>query len=194
MSGNNEKWQKVKEDNENLMDDAEIISDEKNSETTEPALDHPSHTELEEKLTLAEQKAHENWDKAKRAEAELVNVIRRAENDVKNAHRYGVEKLLNSLFPLMDSLEQALLLAQNAGDAAMQEGLDLTMKLFLDTLAKFDVVQLNPVGEAFDPHQHEAMGMQEAPGVAPNQVTAVFQKGYRLSDRVVRPARVMVSK
>ena len=126
--------------------------------------------------------------------AELDNVRRRAERDVANSHRYGVEKLITSLIPVMDSLEQALQLADPTTQASMHEGLQLTMKLFLDVLKKNEVTQLDPVGEPFNPAFHEAMSMQEAPGAEPNSVLAVFQKGYQLHDRVIRPARVIVAK
>jgi molecular chaperone GrpE len=158
------------------------------------ALDHPSYVELSEKLTFVEQQAHENWEKSVRAMAELDNVRRRAEREVANAHRYGVEKLLTNLLPVVDSLEQALQLAENSEDAAMCEGLQLTLKLFIDVLQKFDVQQIDPIGTPFDPQQHEAMSMQSDPAAEPNTVLAVFQKGYKLSDRVIRPARVVVSK
>lgn len=160
----------------------------------EPSLDHPSYIELSEKLTLAEQQAHENWEKAVRAQAELDNVRRRAEREVANAHRYGVEKLISDLLPVIDSLEQALQLAVKAEDSSMREGLELTLKLFTDVLKKFEVQQIDPVGMPFDPQLHEAMSMQDAPGAEPNTVLAVFQKGYKLSDRVIRPARVVVAK
>ncbi|WP_392536483.1 nucleotide exchange factor GrpE [Legionella sp. 227] len=160
----------------------------------EPSLDHPSYIELSEKLTLAEQQAHENWEKAVRAQAELDNVRRRAEREVANAHRYGVEKLISDLLPVIDSLEQALQLAVKAEDSSMKEGLELTLKLFTDVLKKFDVQQIDPVGMPFDPQLHEAMSMQDVPGAEPNTVLAVFQKGYKLSDRVIRPARVVVAK
>lgn len=189
-------WKKFKEEHAIHEEEAQASDreDEEQEEDLGHALDHPSYTALEEKLTLAEQKAHENWEKSVRALAELDNVRRRAEREVANAHRYGLEKLIQSLLPIVDSLEQALQLADKHGDAAMHEGLELTMKLFLDTLEKYDVQQLNPEGEPFDPQQHEAMSMQEAADVAPNTVLAVFQKGYKLSDRVIRPARVIVSK
>jgi molecular chaperone GrpE len=197
MSDHNKKdWQKFKEDNlvdEDFFDEPteEESSDELNH--VEQALDHPSYSDLEEKLTLAEQQAHENWEKSVRAIAELDNVRRRMEREVTNAHKYGVEKLLSSLLPVMDSLEQALQLADKNNDSAMHEGLELTMKLFLDVLQKFEVEQIDPMGQAFDPQQHEAMSMQPAPDAAPNTVIMVFQKGYKLSDRVIRPARVVVS-
>jgi molecular chaperone GrpE len=163
-------------------------------EPREESLEHPSYIELSEKLTLAEQQAHENWEKAVRAQAELDNVRRRTEREVANAHRYGVEKLISSLLPVIDSLEQALQLAIKAKDASMREGLELTLKLFADVLEKFEVQQIDPIGDPFDPQLHEAMSIQDAPDAEPNTVLAVFQKGYLLSDRVIRPARVVVSK
>lgn len=186
-------WNKFKE--ENQMPDEEMIEEtEEETVHEEPALGHPTYTALEEQLTLAEQKAHENWEKSVRALAELDNVRRRMEREVANAHKYGMEKLISALLPVVDSLEQALQLADKNTDPAMHEGLELTMKLFIDVLQKFDVEQIEPIGAVFDPQQHEAMSIQDAPGVAPNSVVAVFQKGYKLNDRVIRPARVIVSK
>ncbi|WP_133127945.1 nucleotide exchange factor GrpE [Legionella nagasakiensis] len=189
-------WQKVREENE-LQDEQgfdELLNPEEESESTGSALEHPSYLELEEKLTLAEQKAHEHWEKSVRALAELDNVRRRAERDVANAHRYGLEKFVHSLLPVIDSLEQALQLAAQEADSAMREGLELTMKLFLDSLQKYNVEPLDPQGMPFDPQFHEAMSMQESSDVSPNTVLAVFQKGYKLNDRVIRPARVIVAK
>jgi molecular chaperone GrpE len=197
MSKHNKKdWQKFKDNNsvdEEVFDDSFEQEPEEEHSHAEQALDHPSYSALEEKLTLAEQQAHENWEKSVRALAELDNVRRRMEREVANAHKYGVEKLISSLLPVVDSLEQALQLAEKSNDSAMYEGLELTMKLFLDALHKFDVEQIDPMGQLFDPQQHEAMSMQPAPDAAPNTVIMVFQKGYKLSDRVIRPARVVVS-
>ena len=192
----NKDWKKFKEDNA-IQDELDHVDDTAESEglgVSGNALDHPSYPDLEEKLTLAEQKAHENWEQSMRVMAELDNVRRRAERDIANAHRYGLEKLLNSLLPIADSLEQALQLADKHADTAMYEGLDLTMKLFLGVLEKHDVHQLDPQGEMFDPQQHEAMTTQASADVADNTVIAVFQKGYMLNDRVIRPARVIVAK
>lgn len=187
-------WKKFKEDNE--LNSEEGLNEE-NVESEGPfeaALDHPTYIALEEKLTLAEQKAHENWEKSVRALAELDNVRRRAEREVANAHRYGVEKLISSLLPVIDSIEQALQLAEKDAAAAMHEGLELTLKLFLDVLQKFEVQTIDPMGAAFDPQQHEAMSILEVEGTPSNTVITVFQKGYMLNDRVIRPARVIVSK
>ncbi|GGI89549.1 nucleotide exchange factor GrpE [Legionella impletisoli] len=203
MSGENSKkdWKKVREaheeqlENESAKQDIdELIEEIEHPDAGSSALDHPSYKELEEKLTLAEQQAHEHWEKSVKALAELENVRRRAERDVENAHRYGLEKFVDSLIPVVDSLEQALQLAEQEKDSAMHEGLELTMKLFLDVLRKHGVEQLNPQGEPFDPQLHEAMSMQQSEDAKPNTVLAVFQRGYKLNDRVVRPARVIVAK
>ncbi|MGQ3892241.1 nucleotide exchange factor GrpE [Legionella sp. CNM-4043-24] len=184
-------WKQFKESNDH---DTEFDGGEAEEHAASGALSHPAYAELEEKLTLAEQKAHENWEKSVRAVAELDNVRRRTERDIANAHRYGLEKIVSSLIPVADSLEQALQLAKNEDDSAMAEGLQLTFQLFLDALQKHGVTRIDPQGEAFNPQEHEAMSTQEVADVAPNTVVVVFQKGYKLSDRVVRPARVIVSK
>ncbi|HHF7347819.1 TPA: nucleotide exchange factor GrpE [Legionella feeleii] len=191
-------WHKIKENSE-LEDeflDQEDSEDEEDalSEPGENALEHPSYSALEEQLTLAEQKAHENWEKAVRAMAEVDNIRRRAERDVANAHRYSLEKIINALLPVVDSLEQALQLCEKEGQEGMKEGLELTMKLFIDALEKHGVTQINPEGAPFDPQEHEAMSIQEVPGVAANTVLTVFQKGFKLNDRLIRPARVIVAK
>lgn len=191
-------WHKIKENSE-LEDellDHEDSEDEEDaqSEPGENALEHPSYSALEEQLTLAEQKAHENWEKAVRAMAEVDNIRRRAERDVANAHRYSLEKIINALLPVVDSLEQALQLCEKEGQEGMKEGLELTMKLFIDALEKHGVTQINPEGAPFDPQEHEAMSIQEVPGVAANTVLTVFQKGFKLNDRLIRPARVIVAK
>lgn len=194
MSKNDKKdWNKFKEEHKLHDEDfEEEVVPEQTQE--EPALGHPTYIALEEQLTLAEQKAHEHWEKSVRAMAELDNVRRRMEREVANAHKYGVEKLISALLPVVDSLEQALQLADKNADAAMHEGLELTMKLFVDVFQKFDVERIDPIGITFDPQQHEAMSIQEVPGTPANTVIAVFQKGYKLNDRVIRPARVIVSK
>lgn len=194
MSNGEKDWKKFKEEHD-VFDDAELGQDDDlASASVESALEAPSIESLETKLDAAEKLAHENWEKSVRAMAELENVKRRAEREVANAHKYGSEKLISSLLPVLDSLEQALQLTEKSGDEPMKEGLELTMKLFLDALHKFDVEQLHPEGEPFNPQEHEAMSMIDVPGAAPNSVVNVFQKGYKLSDRVIRPARVIVSK
>ncbi|MBP6918117.1 MAG: nucleotide exchange factor GrpE [Legionellaceae bacterium] len=156
-------------------------------------LEHLSYEALEDKLTEAEQKAFQYRDQATRSMAELENVRRRAERDVSQAHLYSLERFSKDLLPVIDSLEQALQSVAQDSDQAMFEGLTLTMKLFLSTMEKFQVTQLDPLGLPFDPNQHEAVSMQESDAPS-SSVIMVFQKGYKLNDRVIRPARVVVAK
>jgi len=185
MSSTEKDWKKIKEQH----DETEV---EEIEEST--ALDHPSYDVLEQKLTLAEQKAHDNWEKLVRSMAEVDNIRRRAERDIANAHRFGLDKFVTTLLPVADSLEHAIDLALKQQDTPMHEGLEITMKLLLDALEKAGVSSINPQGMAFDPERHEAMSIQENNTVAPNTVLVVFQKGYALNDRIIRPARVVVAK
>ena len=192
-------WKKFKEEN-SLPDDLGLEESERGESDVGDhqgevgALDHLSYGALEEKLTLAEQQAHEHWDKLVRATAEVDNIRRRAERDVTNAHRYALEKFINTLLPVVDSLEHAIVLAEKKEDATLHEGLELTMRLLLGVLDKADVRQVDPQGLPFNPQEHEAMSIQETEDVPPNTVLTVFQKGYVLNDRMIRPARVIVSK
>ncbi len=141
----------------------------------------------------------EYQDQALRAQAEMQNVRRRAEIDVEKAHKFALEKFVKELLPVADSLEKAVESTEGqeqAGElvASIREGVEMTLSLFLGSLKKFNVEQVNPVGEPFDPQQHEAMSMVPAPDAEPNSVVAVVQKGYLLNGRVVRPAMVVVAK
>lgn len=186
-------WHKIREMSEQEESEVSAEASDENP-ANEGALEHLSYAELEDKLTLTEQEAFDHREKALRAMAELDNVRRRAEKDIANAHRYGQEKLIHGFLPVIDSLEQALQLTEQDEKDPMYQGLQLTIKLFLDVLQKNSVEQLDPTGERFNPQEHEAMSMQDVPGVEPNTILTVFQKGYRLNDRVIRPARVIVSK
>ena len=134
-----------------------------------------------------------------RSQAEMQNVRCRAEIDVEKAHKFALEKFVKELLPVADSLEKAVESTEGheeSGElvASIREGVEMTLNLFMSSLKKFNVEQLNPVGEPFDPQQHEAMSMVPAPDAEPNSVVAVVQKGYLLNGRVVRPAMVMVAK
>jgi len=193
---NKKDWGKVREsmlDDDTGLEDA-LSEDTLDEEDALNALGHPAYTDLEQQLTAAEQKAHENWEKSVRAQAEVDNMRRRTDREVANAHRYALEKFSTALLPVVDSLEHALELATKHGDDAMREGLELTMKVFVDTLEKNGVQQISPLGEVFNPQLHEAMTMQPVEGAQPNTISSVFQKGYLLNDRVIRPARVVVVK
>jgi molecular chaperone GrpE len=135
-------------------------------------------------------------DQLMRAQADVQNIRRRAEQDVEKAHKYGQEKLVSDLLPVVDNLERALA-AITADDEVLKslvEGVELTLRSFQDTLQKHSIVALDPHGEPFDPQVHQAMAMVDAPDAEPNTVVNVFQKGYTLHGRLVRPAMVVVSK
>lgn len=139
-------------------------------------------------------------DHALRAEAEMQNVRRRAERDVENAHKYGLERFIQNLLPIVDALEKAVESAEQADDAgstanqAIVEGVGLCRKLLIDMLNKEGVAVVDPEGEPFDPNLHQAITMVESATMEPNSVVAVVQKGYSLNGRLVRPAMVMVAK
>jgi molecular chaperone GrpE len=147
---------------------------------------------LEELLRKAELQAQEHHDAWLRAKAEMENMRKRAQADVANARKYGVESFANALLPVKDSLEAALA-AQNETVESLRSGVELTLKQLLAVFEKFSLTEIDPVGEKFDPHRHEAMTMVEA-DAAPNTVVQVLRKGYALHDRVVRPALVSVSR
>lgn len=131
-----------------------------------------------------------------RTQAEIQNMRRRAEQDVDKARKFALEKFAGELLPVVDSLERALEVC-NADDEAtkgLREGVEMTLKLFLDGMAKFNVEMLDPQGQPFNPEHHQAMSMVDAGGAEPNTVVAVMQKGYLLNGRLVRPAMVMVAK
>lgn len=131
-----------------------------------------------------------------RAQAEAQNIRRRAEQDVEKAHKFGLEKIVNDLLPVVDNLERALASfdATNEALAPFAEGIELTLKSFLDALARHKVEVVFPEGEPFDPNLHQAVSTVPNPDVEPNTVLNCFQKGYTLAGRLVRPAMVVVSK
>lgn len=134
-------------------------------------------------------------DQALRAQAEAENARRRAQRDVENAHRFGLEKFCGELLPVVDSLEKAVEVARSVeGAGAMADGVELSLRMFLGVLAKAGVEQIDPVGAPFDPQRHEAMAMIPNPNAEPNSVLDVLQRGYMLNGRLVRAAKVVVSK
>lgn len=131
-----------------------------------------------------------------RSQAEAQNIRRRAEQDVEKAHKFGLEKMVNDLLPVVDNLERALATLAGADEALkpLVEGVELTHKSFVDALARHQVAVVSPEGEPFDPNLHQAVSAVPNPDVEPNTVLNCFQKGYTLHGRLVRPAMVVVSK
>ncbi len=151
---------------------------------------------LQALLEDARSKADENWNQCLRLQAEIDNLRKRNERDLANAHKFALEKFTADLLPVKDSLEMGLAAAaeENADVARLKEGSDLTLKMLGSVLEKFNVKEINPLNETFNPEYHEAMSIQERADVPANTVVAVVQKGYLLNDRLIRPAMVMVSK
>lgn len=177
-----------KSENENRNEDEAEVEGSENPESIES---------LQAALVEAESRLR---DETLRAQAEIQNIRRRAERDVANAHKFGQEKLIKELLAVVDSLERGIqTVDEQEGELegtakTLRDGSELTLKMFLDVLAKFQVKQIDPVGEPFDPQFHEAMSMVESPDAEPNSVIAVMQKGFTLNERLVRPAMVVVSK
>jgi len=135
-------------------------------------------------------------DRALRAQAELDNYRKRSARDIENAHKYALERFVQELLPVVDSLELGLANSAGAGSSqdVLHEGMELTLKKLQDVLAKFGVVPVDPAGEKFNPERHEAVATLEQPELAPGTVVQVMQKGYELNGRLIRPAMVCVSK
>lgn len=167
-----------------------------NQEQLEEArlLEHPSYIELQRKLTDAEEKATQNWERVLRMQADVDNAQRRTERDVANAHKFALEKFVMELLPVVDNLERALEHHAEEEDAGILEGVGLTLKSLTAAMEKFGVEQVNPELQPFNPELHQAVATQPDPSVKPGTVISVMQKGYTLNGRLVRPALVVVSK
>ncbi|MCW8882883.1 MAG: nucleotide exchange factor GrpE [Sedimenticola sp.] len=169
-------------------------------EVESPSEQATAEAQTPEELTLmledARAKADSHWDQLVRTQAQMDNLRKRHERDLENAHKFALERFVSELLPVRDSLEMGLIAAneENSTIDHLREGTELTLKLFCDTMDKFNVAQINPEGEPFDPELHQAMSMMPRSDVPPNTVVMVVQKGYTLNGRLVRPAMVMVSQ
>ena len=148
---------------------------------------------LESQLAEAETRERES---VLRVKAEMENLRRRTEIDVEKAHKFALEKFVNELLPVLDSLDRALEVANKDSDAmaAMIEGIELTRKSMLDVVAKFGVQVVADIGVPMDPNVHQAIAMVESDEVAAGNVLMVMQKGYTLNGRTIRAAMVSVAK
>lgn len=172
--------------------------DHESVEDNVTSIELESRQKLEEQLNKAEQDAQKYSEMCLRLQAEIQNLQRRSEQNLEKAHKFGLEKFAESLLPVVDSLEMALenlSKQENAPQlASIKEGNELTLKILMDTLKKFNIEQIDPVKKPFDPSFHEAIMMQESNAVPPNTILKVVQKGYLLNGRVLRPARVIIAK
>jgi molecular chaperone GrpE len=182
--------------------DVEVKSDAE----TETVNEEHSHTELGEheytveelkqELEEAKQKTHEAWDKAVRTQAEMENLKKRTQKDLEDARKYALTSFSKELLPVFDSLVLGLQAATGDSEDVkkFREGSELTIKQFEALFAKFNIVAIDPLGQPFNAEQHQAMLMQEVEDAEPNTVVNVFQKGYLLNGRLLRPAMVVVAK
>jgi molecular chaperone GrpE len=190
---------KVTEDDMMGEDPGNLASSSKKpAEASPPLIDFPEREVLEAKLTETEEKLLRAEDKLLRAMAETSNIQRRADQQAAEMRKYAIAKLLEELLPVMDGLEQGQSLAVQEAEHSlvkdMRAGMQMILEMMKKVLEKFGVKEINPLNEIFDPKLHEVMLAQEKADVPPNTVITVMQKGYQLHDRVIRPARVIVSK
>jgi molecular chaperone GrpE len=149
---------------------------------------------LDQLLADAQARIEEQKDAWLRAMADAENARKRAQADVQAAHKFAVERIAESLLPVIDSLEAALAAAADSSQT-LRDGLELTLRQLQAAFQKAGLKAVEPApGERFDPHQHQAMAAVDAPDAEPNSIVAVMLKGYRLHDRVLRPALVTVAK
>ena len=169
---------RAEQDEPDLLDDA----------SAEATVETEATPDLQEELAAAK-------DAALRAQADAMNVQRRAEQEIEKARKFALERFCGDLLSVVDNLERAL---ESSGDeqgqGALTEGIELTRKGFMDVLAKYGVEAVDPTGQPFDPETAQAMSMVESAEHEPNSVMAVMQKGYKLEGRVIRAAMVVVTK
>jgi len=180
-------------------EDGVIVEDILDTENVETGVDDSadaSPEKLQLMLEDARAKADEHWEMVIRSRAESENLKKRHQKELENAHKYAIDKFVNELLPVRDSMELGLNAASEDGAelAKLIEGTELTLKLLTDVMGKFGIEEVNPMGEIFNPEFHQAMAMQPTNDAEPNTVMAVVQKGYTLNGRLVRPAMVMVAQ
>jgi len=180
---------------ENLTGLDESTEDVEGQERTDEDAELSSEeiiAQLREKLDTTQKKADENWDTLVRLQAEMENNRKRSDKKVEDAHKFASQKFVESLLPVVDSMEMGM--AAEGDIDQIREGMGLTLKLFESVMEKNNIVAVDPMGEKFNPELHQAMAMQPNPEMENNTVMAVMQKGFTISGRLVRPAMVMVVK
>ena len=182
------------EDQKNNIEQEEFLEtlDDISAAGENPSPDAEIMPSLEEMLKQAELAAQEHHDAWLRAKADTENIRKRSQLEITNAHKFAIDGFSSELLAVKDSLEAAIK-AETSDVASMKSGVELTLKQLVSVFGKFNLSEIDPVGEKFDPHKHQAISMVEA-DAAPNTVVSVLQKGYLLHDRVLRPALVMVAK
>ena len=190
----------MSEQAQNLNENEELVEEvQQETTSTEDPLEEAIARvqELEEQLKAqVEENSKKEQDLLLRTRAEIDNMRRRSEQDVEKAHKFALEKFSKDILNTIDNLERAISTPANKEDESIKalfDGVELTLKELLSTVARFGVEPVGAVGEAFNPDLHQAISMQPAEGFESNQITTVLQKGYTLNGRVIRPAMVMVA-
>jgi molecular chaperone GrpE len=181
---------------ENEFDEADEIASGVTAAGDEAAAAEgvPDHAELTALLEDARGKVDEHWDQCMRLQADMDNLRRRTERDLANAHKFALEKFASELLPVRDSLEMGLAAFDTENTDKHKEGIELTLQVLATVMGKFDIREVDPQDETFNPDFHQAISTQEHDDVAPNTVVTVVQKGYLLNERLIRPAMVIVSR
>jgi molecular chaperone GrpE len=177
---------------------AEAENQTTNEQETHTELVEHEYTieELKLEWDQAEQKAQDNWNKAVRVQAEMENLKKRTQKDLEDAHKFALTSFAKELLQVLDSLVLGLQAATGDSEEVkkFRVGSELTIKQFESVFAKYNIVAIDPLGQPFNAEQHQAMVMQVVEGAEPNTVVNVFQKGYMLNGRLLRPAMVVVAK
>jgi len=186
---------------ETLKDESKIetrvkISDQAETESESESKTDTSEEDTEQQLLKAQATIKDYWDQIMRLKAEIENNIKRSSRDIENAHKFALRNFAESLLPILDSMEMGQQAAEGekANLSSIVEGSQLTMTMFVQALEKHGLKQIDPVGESFDPDQHQAISIVEDENAESNTVISVMQKGFSLNDRLVRPAMVVVAK
>lgn len=196
-----EEEQSHSEKKQDIADDEHLLADlysdvETKKPTPQPQSESPLEKKLSDRILILEKELKTAQDQVLRLQAEWENTRRRLERDVANAHKYGAERLVSELLPVMDSLMRALegATADHPQIKTMKQGIELTIEMLSKVLEKHGIISILPkLGDVFDPAQHEAMSMQAAPDAKPHTILQVLQKGYALNGRVIRAAMVIVA-
>jgi len=171
----------------------DTVSSDNNLDTDKNNVDKKIEDTEEDSFETLKARVDENWDKYLRVVAETDNIRKRATRDVENAHKYALENFSRELLAVVDSLEMGLVSGKEAGTKSLIEGNQATLKLMLSMMQQFGIDEIDPHGEPFDSEIHEAMTTQSSSDVESGSVLTVFQKGYTLNGRLLRPARVVVA-
>jgi len=188
----------VSEQNKTEINEEQIptVEDSSVEELTSEQVEEQVEQDVSAMLSEAQAEAEKQKELALRTLADMENLRRRTRIDLESAHKFALEKFVDALVPVMDSMEMGIDAAskEEVTKESIQEGMDMTLKQFIDVLGNFNVERIDPVGEKFDPQLHEAMTMVPSSEHESQTVMEVFQKGYRLNERLVRPARVIVAQ